>query len=458
MIGPLLGDTAGSVVDPRVLSSALAVVLVFPLLRWSGAYISAHFSARDEPEPIPEAGGLPFRPIEPNPYIVGNPVRSPEMFFGREEDFQFIRTKLRGERHGCVIVLCGERRTGKTSILYQILNGRLGQDFLPVFLDMQGMIVQRDAEFLDGLASRIREVIATYCGSGRDILPAAVDSYQDFNQFMDVAAGLAGHCRLVLLIDEYELIETKVKDAKLGGEIFSYFNSLLLRYPQLSFVFTGSKGLAVSGAWTALLERSIYRKISFLARKDAQELVRAPLQNRVFFTSGMVNDLLRLTHGHPFYTQAVCQTLVEVLNEQQSNMVNRRALDETVRRMLENPPPQLFYQWKSLSSPQKLVLSALATLLKKPRGYQSSDRVEKLLRSLPREYPCQLDTPIIRMHFETLRDGSVLDRDQAGYRFTMDLMRLWVQSEHNVWKVLSEVGQDLGLGLRNAAGTVAERQ
>jgi hypothetical protein len=45
------------------------------------------------------------------------------------------------------------------------------------------------------------------------------------------------------------------------------------------------------------------------------------------------------------------------------------------------------------------------------------------------------------MHFENLREKSVLDRDQTRYRFTMDLVRLWVQSEHNVWRVLSEVAR-----------------
>ncbi len=441
MISPLLDDAAWGPVDSLVLASTLALVSTYPLLRWSGAYISAHFDAGDEPESVAEISGQPFRPIEPNPYIVGNPVRSPEMFFGREEDFQFIRTRLRGEQHGCVIVLCGERRTGKTSILYQILNGRLGPGFLPVFVDMQGMIVQKDSEFLDELASKIRAAIMTLPAGNASTLPAQIGSYLEFNSFMDAAATLAGNLRLVLLIDEYELIETKVQDAKLGAEIFCYFNSLLLRYPRLSFVFTGSKDLQASGAWTALLERSIYRKISFLSRRDAPKLVCAPLQNKAFFGPGRVNDLLRLTHGHPFYTQAVCQILVEVLNETQSNVVDRKAIDETVRRVLENPPPQLFYQWKTFGDLEKLVLAALATLLKKPQGYLSSDRVEKLVHSLPGDLPRHLDASVVRMHFENLRERSILDRDQTRYRFTMDLMRLWIQSEHNVWKVLSEVPQ-----------------
>jgi hypothetical protein len=53
------------------------------------------------------------------------------------------------------------------------------------------------------------------------------------------------------------------------------------------------------------------------------------------------------------------------------------------------------------------------------------------------------------MHFENLRESSFLDRDQTRFRFTMDLMRLWVQSEHNIWKVLSEISS--GKPLRAAA-------
>ena len=41
-----------------------------------------------------------FVPIEPNPYIVGNPIRTERMFFGREDDFRYVRTKLEGVEPG----------------------------------------------------------------------------------------------------------------------------------------------------------------------------------------------------------------------------------------------------------------------------------------------------------------------------------------------------------------------
>jgi len=72
-----------------------------------------------------------------NPYIVGNPIKTREMFFGREDDFQYVERKIGAARTNQVLVFCGERRSGKTSILFQILNGRLGERFLPVLVDMQ---------------------------------------------------------------------------------------------------------------------------------------------------------------------------------------------------------------------------------------------------------------------------------------------------------------------------------
>ncbi len=423
-----------------VISAALALLALFPLMRWSSSYVSTRFYAAEESESAPGDAGSLFIPIEPNPYIVGNPIRSPQLFFGREEDFRFIRTKLQAEEQGCVILLRGERRTGKTSILYQILNGRLGPDFLPVFIDMQGIVVQTDGELLSELAAKIRE--AALAGSTANVssLSVAIFTYPDFNHFMDALLGAIGHRRLVLLMDEYELIETKVTSGKLSPEIFGYLDSLLIRHARLSYVFTGSKGLEFTAGWAPILARSVYRDISFLARKDAQALVCTPLQARIRFAPGTVSSLLRLSNGHPFFTQALCQTMVEVLNELKTNLVDGKCVEETVRRLLENAPPQLYYLWTTFATPEKAVLSGLATLLKESGRYLTADRVERLLRSLPGEFPKTLSAPVIRMYFEQLREKTVLDRDQTRYRFTMDLMRQWIQNEHNVWKVLSETG------------------
>jgi hypothetical protein len=289
-----------------LISLGLSLILIYPLRGWAKVYVSAHFYGPEGSEWKAGATVPDFQPIRPNPYIVGNPVRSPEMFFGRTEEFQVIRRTLENQQQGCMFVLCGERRTGKTSILYQISNRRLGPEFIPVFVDMQGLVVQKDEELLRELASRVADAVAEEQDSSELTSLQPVTSYLDFTGFMDVVARQTSGRRLVLLIDEYSLIADKVQAGKLSAEVYPYLNSLLERYPRLSFVFTGSSELEPHSGWSPLLGKSYYRKITFLGRKDAEELICKPLQGKVFFRAGVVGDILRLTQGHPFYTQLFC--------------------------------------------------------------------------------------------------------------------------------------------------------
>ena len=80
----------------------------------------------------------PFVPTIPNPFLTGAPVSTDsDMFFGREDDFAWVKQRLLAEEEGIVMLLVGARRSGKTSIMFQILNGKLGDQFMPVFIDMQ---------------------------------------------------------------------------------------------------------------------------------------------------------------------------------------------------------------------------------------------------------------------------------------------------------------------------------
>jgi hypothetical protein len=74
-----------------------------------------------------------------NPYISGEPVRREEMFYGRHELLQRIVATL----HNNSIMIHGERRIGKTTLLYQLANAlRHVQDeeywFVPVLVDLEG--------------------------------------------------------------------------------------------------------------------------------------------------------------------------------------------------------------------------------------------------------------------------------------------------------------------------------
>ncbi|MEJ2721970.1 MAG: hypothetical protein P8181_12655, partial [bacterium] len=260
-----------------------------------------------------------FRPIH-NPYIVGNPIKDQNMFFGREDDFTFIRQKVTGgKKEGGLLVLCGGRRSGKTSILFQIMNGRLGDEFVPVLIDMQAMTVENDLDFLIKLAEGIVDAIGDPDISlDADFLSkrgqGSLAAFQDF--IIKIGEHLRGR-KLILLFDEYEIIESHIAKNLISTDILNLLASWIERKEGVFIVFTGSDKLEERTAeyWDHFLGKALHRRISFLSRSDTLRLITEPLKDVVRYAEGLPESIYSLTAGQPFYTQVLCQTLVDYLNE-----------------------------------------------------------------------------------------------------------------------------------------------
>jgi ligand-binding sensor domain-containing protein len=384
-----------------------------------------------------------FEPI-PNPYVVGNPIRSKDMFFGRQNDFEFIRMKLGAGQAGLVIVFAGERRSGKTSILFQILNGELGERFVPVLMDMQAMAVDSEAEFLEKMASGINEALVAQAQSPA---PTPTDFREGnpirvFERFMAQTMEALDGKALLLLLDEYELIEAKIDDGVLRPDLITFFASLLEAHPRLSFIFTGSRHLEQRNVayWRVLIGKSLYRHISFLSQRDALRLITKPVTDRVIYPRGIPERIVRLTAGQPFYTQVACQNMMDRLNEVQRNRVRQEDVDAVAQELADNPLPQMIYFWDGLESEQQTALSFLGEMLEDSAGYASA----QMLLNFSQEQNLELELELSELErvLDELFVREVLERERAGggqyeYRFRADLFRLWVRQAHSVWQARS---------------------
>ncbi len=81
-----------------------------------------------------------------NPYISGEPVRQPAMFFGRDVLLRRIFNAL----HQNSIMIHGPRRMGKTTLLYQLAEMLRQADdpewaFIPVYMDLEGTSQSRSS-------------------------------------------------------------------------------------------------------------------------------------------------------------------------------------------------------------------------------------------------------------------------------------------------------------------------
>ena len=380
-----------------------------------------------------------------NPYIVGNPIKTKEMFFGREDDFSFISRKLQAEKPNQVIVLCGERRSGKTSILFQVLNGRLGDTFLPMMVDMQILAgIGSDEDFFKAILTAGMEQLKSDGKEFRSLLTLTTSAQEKLTEFIRLLNQLYPAKVVLILLDEYELLETKIKESILSEDIVHFFSGLLEGKERISFIFTGSTNLENRKVdfWKALLGKSIYRKISYLSSYDTKRLITEPLAKIVSYPPAMVDAIYRLSGGHPFYTQVICQNLVDIYIAEERFEPQNPDLEKVVKDIVENPLPQMIYSWNNLSDWSKFALAALAGALDNPQEEKASPEVFHYLKKNKILLPFKKERLNVFLE-EAYHKEFLLKDEKDSYSFRMDLFRRWIKKEHSLWKVIKEVNLDV---------------
>jgi len=383
-----------------------------------------------------------FTPL-PNPYIVGNPIKSGEMFYGRQEEFLFIQRKIETGDKNYVIVLCGERRSGKTSILFQILSGKLGEKFLPVLIDMQTMAgLESDAGFFAEIAQEICRTLKEPRLNFRqyNFHAPGESPYKCFQTLLDDVLGLHPGKHLVLMIDEYEMIEEKFEEGSLSADLTAFFAGLLESARRVSFVFTGSRHLEQRKRldyWRVLFGKSLYRRISFLSRDDTIRLITEPVRNWITFQDQVIPAIYRLTAGQPFYTQVVCQNLIDHLNEHQKNVVAPEDLEIVTEGILQNPLPQMIYIWNSLTDMEKLALTVLAELQPHTKGFVPVAKFQHFLKAKDTGFvPARKD---LTTALEHLYERELVIKKEETYRIPIELLGQWVRREFSFWRTIQEM-------------------
>jgi hypothetical protein len=377
-----------------------------------------------------------YYPIPTNPYIVGNPIMDKEMFFGREEDFQFIRDNFLKQQNGLILTLAGERRSGKTSILFQILNGRLGEGFMPIFIDMQAMAgIESTSQFLGRIAYFMSK------DEDETVIPAVSDNIEpdEFEFLINKIQQLKDGSRIIFMIDEYEIIEKKIDEGKISPDITLFCSRLMEKF-NVMFLFTGSNNLENRNApyWKVFLSKSCFRRIPYLNEIDCNKLITKPLGKYISYSGRQLEKIFRLTAGHPFYTQNICQILVDHLITNRRNIVFDNDIDSAISEILASPIHQMIYYWQDFSRNQMKGLSLLGHLLNEEN---QTVEIKEIIEFLKKNGLKRLITDLeIRDVLKEMCNKAILIKSANGYCFRMDFFRSWIRQEQSIWKLVGELG------------------
>jgi type II secretory pathway predicted ATPase ExeA len=255
-----------------------------------------------------------------NPYIVGQPVRKPEMVFGRDSLFKRILSVL----HQNSLLLYGERRIGKTTVLFQLeLRLHAADDaeyrFRPVYIDLQG--IEESSFFHHMMEDILRAFGKRAKGMTLSYTPTRTTySGREFQRDLrTVVKSLCGPQpdgrteRMVLLIDEADVMYSYNERAL--QEFRRIFMNDYAAY--LSCVFAA---VNIQRQWKRY-ESPLYNlfqqiELPPLARADTELLARTPVRGRYEYDEAAIDLIYQLSKGRPMKIQLLCLEAINYIREQ----------------------------------------------------------------------------------------------------------------------------------------------
>jgi len=375
------------------------------------------------------AAERPFQRIFPIPYVTGTPLKSGDMFYGRQDVFAYIREHLLGTYQNNIIVLHGQRRTGKTSVLYR-LPEVLAASHYCVLLDMQGIAVRSESELFYTLSDEIAYALDKAAVPVTLPPRAEYDAQPEFtfrSRFLRGLYPTLGEKHLLLMLDEFEELQRHVEEGHIGPGIFPFLRTIMQHERPVDFIFSGTHKLEDLAAeyWSILFNIATYKQISFLERAEVERLIVEPVA-----PFGMEYDPLAIRHihgvtaGHPFLTQLVCHEMVAYHNESERSYITVADVDTVLERIAERGEAHFKYVWAGADGPERLALLALAELL---AHTDAATAAEIAARTQSRRQSFDAESALRALIRLESRD--IVARTAPGserFRFHVDLVRRWV--------------------------------
>lgn len=361
-----------------------------------------------------------------NPYVIGVPLTAQQsIFVGRGDISARIESLLLG-RQQAPLLLYGQRRMGKTSLLNNL--GRLlPSHLLPLFVDLQGPI-----SFARSHSSLFYNVARSMVHSAEILkklsLPSPQkahfeeDPFTAFNEWLDeIISELVGKDieTILLMLDEFEALDSALRRGRFDeNAILGTLRHIFQHKPHIKILLSGSHTLQEFERWSSYFINAQVIHISYLKREEALQLIEKPIKGfSLRYHRDAREYVLKLTRQHPFLLQLLCNEIV-ILKNKQPIEYRRLATVDDVASALESALDvgHLFFTDIARNQITPLgnrVLQAIAV-----DGANGPVPVS----SLPETTPNKAE---LLATINLLKRRELIAETPAGFEFQIELVRQW---------------------------------
>jgi hypothetical protein len=363
-----------------------------------------------------------------NPYVVGVPLTEQQDIFVGRTDIVARIEQLLLDRRRPPLLLYGQRRMGKTSLLRNL--GRLlPSTMAPLFVDGQRIALAGDyPDFLYNLAAEISRSAQKQRSLGLPALSRenlAANPFTGFNEWLDgVERTLEaqGYSIALLALDEFEMLDSVLHKGRFDeADVLSLLRHMIQHRSHFKVMLAGSHSLEEFQSWASYLINVQVVKIGYLEPDEARQLIERPSPNfSLRYEPEASQRVLDLTRGHPALVQLLCYELVTLKNEQEA-AVRRLAcladVEAAVPRVLASGA--FFFGDIQQNQLDAAGLALLRCLARQGEGVVVS-----------RENLASLAGPTVDLEhaLALLLRRDLIETVNGGYRFQVELIRRWFET------------------------------
>ncbi len=287
--------------------------------------------------------------VRTNLFFHRGPIREPAYFFGRKQETAQLFDLL---KRGQSVSISGQRRLGKTSLLFYSTNPEVAARF---GLDVdQTRWVYLDGGMLDGLAEE-----SVYGAIVRGLHQAGPESIPYEELLHDLQAMEAQKQHLIVILDEFEIFTENVR---FQPRMFNRLRGLATQLP-VQFVIASKEPLAkLTFANPAVVSSSFFNifapfRLPLFQEQEAIEMLASLSEHSgEVFKADTVEFLIELVGPHPHFLQVAGYHAFEIQSNGQLSTNARAAVKERTAKELEG---HLEYYWRNLSAEEQYTLATL---------------------------------------------------------------------------------------------------
>ena len=273
------------------------------------------------------------------------------------------------------------------------------------------------------------------------------DPVHVFDMFLDQVEERLEERKLILLIDEFEILEEQVVKGKLEPEIFEYLRNIVQHRQNVTFLFSGTHKITEYTKWyrSVFFNIAVHYRLSRLSPEGAEDLIQKPVEGFLEYESLTVKKIRQLTADQPYLIHLMCRAIVDYCNERCKTYVTINDVNIVLHKFMQTGHYHFAWLWDQIRPEERVALAVIAAGGREEGRWLTFSEIEENWRhyNIPYKREYILDT------LKTLIEADIIENmpsdarktslDSDRYRIPVGLTRGWLLKEHPLELVLKQL-------------------